>query len=57
MSGRELEYELTNKLREYLSDTDILNEVLAYFNSDDTVAALKSACDDYDISYEEFEDE
>ena len=57
MSGRELEYELLEKLRQYVSDTDILNNMLGYFSSDETVAALKSACDDYDIDYEEYEDE
>lgn len=57
MSGRGLEYELLEKLRQYVSDTDILNNMLGYFNSDETVAALKSACDDYDIDYEEYKDE
>lgn len=57
MSGRELEYELLEKLRQYVSDTDILNNMLGYFSSDETVAALKSACDDYDIDYEEYKDE
>ena len=57
MSGRELEYELLEKLRQYVSDTDILNNMLGYFNSDETIAALKSACDDYDIDYEEYKDE
>lgn len=50
--SREYEYKLITKLREAgVDDTMILTELLCYFSSDDTCAALESVCDAFDVEY------
>lgn len=52
--SRDYECELLTRLREAgISDGDLVTEMLSYFNSDDTCAALESACDAFDVPYDE----
>lgn len=52
--SRSYECELLDRIRENgLSDETIVSELMSYFSSDETCAALESICDDYDIEYEE----
>ena len=52
--SRDYEWELLTKLRDAgISDSDLVTEMLSYFSSDDTCAALESACDAFDVEYDE----
>lgn len=52
--SRSYECELLELIRENgISDETIVSELMCYFSSDDTCAALESICTDYDIPYEE----
>lgn len=45
-----------DRLREYLSDTDILNEIMYYFNSDRSCQVLENIARDYDIDVTDLDD-
>lgn len=48
-SGREIESELLERIRDYMSDECIVDALMCYFSSDDTVDALTDIANDYDI--------
>lgn len=48
-SGREIEQELLSRIRDYMSDECIVDALMCYFSSDDTVDALTDIANDYDI--------
>lgn len=56
LNSRSLEIDLLDRLREYLSDTDILNEIMYYFNSDRSCQVLESIAKDYDIDVADLDD-
>ena len=56
LNSRSLECDLMDRLREYLSDTDILNEVMHYFNSDRSCEVLENIARDYDIDVSDLDD-
>lgn len=56
LNSRALECDLMDRLREYLSDTDILNEIMHYFNSDRSCEVLESIARDYDIDVTDLDD-
>lgn len=56
LNSRSLECDLMDRLREYLSDTDILNEVMHYFNSDRSCQVLENIARDYDIDVTDLDD-
>lgn len=56
LNSRSLEIDLLDRLREYLSDTDILNEIMYYFNSDRSCQVLENIARDYDIDVSDLDD-
>lgn len=48
-SGRELEQELLSRIRDYMSDECIIDELMCYFSSDDTVEALLDIANNCDV--------
>lgn len=56
LNSRSLEIDLLDRLREYMSDTDILNEIMYYFNSDRSCQVLESIARDYDIDVTDLDD-
>ena len=48
-SGRELEQELLSRIRDYMSDECIVDELMCYFSSDDTVKALLDIANNCDV--------
>lgn len=48
-SGRELQNELLERIREYMSDESIIDELMCYFDSDTTVEALLDIANSYDV--------
>lgn len=48
-SGRELEHELLSRIRDYMSDECIVDELMCYFSSDDTVEALLDIANNCDV--------
>ena len=48
-SGRELEQELLSRIRDYMSDECIVDELMCYFSSDDTVEALLDIANNCDV--------
>ena len=56
-SGREIESELLERIRDYMSDDCIVDALLCYFSSDDTVDALTDIASDYDIDVSDITDD
>lgn len=48
-SGRELEQELLERVRTYMDDECLINELMCYFSSDETVEALLDIANSYDV--------
>lgn len=48
-SGREIEQDLLSRIRDYMSDECIVDALLYYFSSDETVGALVDIANTYDI--------
>ena len=48
-SGRELQEELLERIRTYMSDDCLINELMCFFSSDDTVGALLDIANSYDV--------
>ena len=57
MSGRERQEYLLEILKEYMSEECLIDNLMGYFSSDETVAALESICRDYDLWTDDEEDE
>lgn len=56
-SGREIESELLERIRDYMSDECIVDALMCYFSSDDTVDALTDIANDYDIDVSDITDD
>ena len=48
-SGRELQEDLLERIRTYMSDDCLINELMCFFSSDDTVEALLDIANSYDV--------
>lgn len=48
-SGRELQEELLERIRTYMSDDCLINELMCFFSSDETVEALLDIANSYDV--------
>lgn len=48
-SGRELQEELLERIRTYMDDECLINELMCFFSSDDTVEALLDIANSYDV--------
>lgn len=56
-SGREIESELLERIREYMSDEAIVDALMCFFSSDDTIDALTDIASDYDIDVSDITDD
>lgn len=56
-SGRELEQELLERVRTYMDDECLINELMCYFSSDETVEALLDIANSYDVPVSDLTDE
>lgn len=56
-SGRELEQELLERVRTYMDDECLINELMCFFSSDETVEALLDIANTYDIDISDITDE
>lgn len=48
-SGRELQEELLERIRTYMSDDCLIDELMCFFSSDETVEALLDIANSYDV--------
>lgn len=56
-SGRELQEELLERIRTYMSDDCLIDELMCFFSSDDTVEALLDIANSYDVPVSDITDE
>ena len=56
-SKREIEQELLSRIRDYMSDECLINELMCYFSSDETVEALLDIANSYDVPVSDITDE
>lgn len=56
-SGRELQEELLERIRTYMDDECLINELMCFFSSDDTVEALLDIANSYDVPVSDITDE
>lgn len=56
-SGRELQEELLERIRTYMSDECLIDELMCFFSSDETVGALVDIANTYDIDILDITDE
>lgn len=56
-SGRELQEELLERIRTYMSDDCLIDELMCFFSSDDTVEALLDIANSYDVPISDITDD
>lgn len=56
-SGRELQEELLERIRTYMSDECLIDELMCFFSSDETVGALLDIANSYDVPVSDLTDE
>lgn len=56
-SGRELQEELLERIRTYMSDECLIDELMCFFSSDDTVEALLDIANSYDVPISDITDD
>lgn len=56
-SGRELQEELLERIRTYMSDDCLIDELMCFFSSDETVEALLDIANSYDVPVSDITDE
>ena len=56
-SGRELQEELLERIRTYMDDECLIDELMCFFSSDETVGALLDIANSYDVPVSDITDE
>ena len=56
-TGRELEQELLSRIRDNMSDETIVDELMCYFSSDETVEALLDIANTCDVPISDITDD